>query len=88
MLLFVSMLLLVFLKTLHQTGFRKQNDPGFVANDASSGGSASNSPEGGVDHKAADDDFDAALEKRRKRRREMNADAHNKLNRLVDVAAR
>ena len=62
--------------------------PDFVANAASSGGSASNTPEGGVDHEAADDEFNAALEKRRKHRREMKANTHNKLDGLVDVAAR
>ena len=68
--------------------WRKQNGPDFVAA-ASSGGSASNPPEfeGGVDQEAADDEFDAALEKRRKHCRGMKANTHNKLNRLVDVAA-
>ena len=68
--------------------WRKQNDPGVVANAASSGGSVPNPHEGGADHEAADDEFDAALEKRRRRRREMKANAHNELDRIVDVAAR
>ena len=68
--------------------WRKQNDPDFFANAASSGGFASNPCEGGVDHEAADDEFDAAPEKRRKHRREMKANTHNKLDRLVDVAVR
>ena len=70
---------------------RKQNNPDFVANAASSGGPVSNSHEGGVDHEAADpdDEFDgAALEKWRKHRHEMKANAHNELDRIVDVAAR
>ena len=44
-----------------------------------------------IEYEGADDDFDAALEKRRKHRREMKANTqitHNKLDRLVDVAAR
>ena len=41
-----------------------------------------------MEHDAADDEFDAALEKRRKHRKEMKANTHNKLDRLVDVAAR
>ena len=68
--------------------WRKQNDPDFIAAAGSSGESASNPPEGGMDHDAADDEFDAALEKRRKHRKAMKANTHNKLDRLVDVAAR
>ena len=68
--------------------WRKQDDPDFVAAAGSSGGSASNPPEGGMDHDAADDEFDAALEKRRKHRKDMKANTHNKPDRLVVVAAR
>ena len=68
--------------------WRKQNDPDFVAAGGSSGGSASNPPKGGMEHDAADEEFDAALEKRRKHRKEMKANTHNKLDRLIDVAAR
>ena len=41
-----------------------------------------------MDHEAADGDFDAALEKRRKHRREMKDNTHNKLDKLVGVASR
>ena len=42
-----------------------------------------------MNHEAADVEFDAALEKRRKHRREMKAKhCHNKLDRLADVASR
>ena len=68
--------------------WRKQNDPDFVSA-ATSGGSASNPHEAGKDDEGADDEiFDAALEKRRKHRREMKDNTHSKLDRLVDVAAR
>ena len=68
--------------------WRKQNDPDFVSA-ATSGGSASNPHEAGKDDEGADDEiFDAALEKRRKHRREMKNNTHSKLDRLVDVAAR
>ena len=68
--------------------WRKQNDPDFVSG-ATSGGSASNPHEAGKDDEGADDEiFDAALEKRRKHRREMKDNTHSKLDRLVDVAAR
>ena len=50
--------------------WRKQNDPDFVAS-AASGGSSTNPHEAGKDDEGADDAiFDAALEKRRKHRRE------------------
>ena len=67
--------------------WRKQNDPDFVAS-AASGGSSTNPHEGSKDDEGADDEiFDAALEKRRKHRREMNNNTHNKLDKLVAVAA-
>ena len=65
---------------------RKQNGPDFIANAGSSGGSASIPHEGGVDHEAADGEFDAALEKQRKHRREMKANTHKKLGSLANVA--
>ena len=69
-------------------GRRKQNEMDFVAS-AASGGSSTNSHEGGKDDEGVDDEtFDAALEKRRKHRRDMNNNTHNKLDKLVDVAAR
>ena len=44
---------------------------------------------GGKDDEGADDEmFDAALEKRRKHRREMKNNTHNKLGKLVGVATR
>ena len=44
---------------------------------------------GSEDDEGADDEtFDAALEKRRKHRRDMKNNTHNKLDKLVDVAAR
>ena len=52
--------------------WRKQNDPDFAAA-GSSGGSASNPPEGGMYHDAPDDEFDAALETRRKHCKDMKA---------------
>ena len=63
--------------------WRKQTDPDFIAAVGSSGGSASKPPEGGMGHDAADDEFDAALKKRRKHRKEMKANTHNKLDRLI-----
>ena len=66
--------------------WRKQNDPDFVAS-AASGGSSTNPHEAGKDDEGADDViFDAALEKRRKHRREMKYNTHSKLDKLVDVA--
>ena len=68
--------------------WRKQNDPDFVAS-ANSGGSSSNHHADGKDDEGADEEiFDAALEKRRKHRREMKNNTHSKLDRLVDVTAR
>ena len=68
--------------------WRKQNNPDFVAS-AASGGSSSNSHEAGNDDEGAYDLIcDAALEMRRKRRLEMKNNTHNKLEMLVDVAAR
>ena len=50
---------------------RKQTDPDFVASAASEGPST-NPHEGGKDGEGADEEiFDAALEKRRKHRRDM-----------------
>ena len=53
---------------------------------AASGGSSINPHEGSKDEEGADDD--AALETQRKHRRDMKNNTNNKLDRLVDVAAR
>ena len=67
--------------------WRKQNDPDFVAT-AVSGGSSSDDHEAGKDdERTCEDTFDAALERRRKHRREMKNNTHSKLDRLVEVAA-
>ena len=72
--------------------WRKRNDPDFVASAASGlvGRVLRQSSLVGKDDEGADDKiFDAALEKRRKHRRDMENDTHNKLDTLVaGVAAR